>query len=163
MNGNSSHNNSYRCLAHHQLCWGDFQWLVFCHMDTTILPSSTERTIYQPIIMLFVHDILTESWILSLMEWDGKLQCPTPSGGLFGFYKGYLHPHSPNDLGTSMPTSWCIPMACQPLPLGFYNLLKIQTPPLWTASLHIKQHFSKRKYPFRKGRFVMTMMVFSKC
>jgi hypothetical protein len=27
MNGNSSHNSSYKCLACHQLCWGDFQWL----------------------------------------------------------------------------------------------------------------------------------------
>jgi len=75
------------------------------------------------------------------------------------FIKGYLHPHSPNDLGTSMPISWCIPMACQPLPFGFCNLLKSQTLPLWIVSLHIKWHFLKRKYPSQKGLFVMTMMV----
>ncbi len=34
-----------------------------------------------------------------------------------------LHPQSPKDLGTSTPIGWIIPMACQPLPLGFSNLL----------------------------------------
>jgi len=64
-----------------------------------------------------------------LMGWDKKLQCPTPSG-LFGFVKGFLHPQNPKDLGTYMPIGWHIPMACQPLPLGFKNLLKIQIPHL---------------------------------
>ncbi len=98
-----------------------------------------------------------------LMGWDKKLQCPSPCGGLFGFYKRLFASTFPNDMGTSMPTSWCIPMARQPIPLGFYNLLKIQTPPLWTASLHIKQHFYKWKYPFRKGLFFMIMLVLSEC
>lgn len=51
-------------------------------MDTTILPSSFENVIISTNIRNIVINIL--------MGWDKKLQCRTPSGGLFNFCRRFL-------------------------------------------------------------------------
>jgi hypothetical protein len=44
--------------------------------------------------------------------------------GLLAFVKGFLHPHNPKDMATSMAASWYISMACQPLLPSFLQLVK---------------------------------------
>jgi hypothetical protein len=63
------------------------------HMDMTILPSSYEKTT----ILANNHVACAQyfDWIMNiiievLMGWEIKLQYPTPSGGLFGFCKGFF-------------------------------------------------------------------------
>jgi hypothetical protein len=62
-------------------------------MDTTILPSSIEKTVIS--VNFFVTSMRYFKWIMNfvidvLMGWDIKLQCPTLSGGLFGFCKEFF-------------------------------------------------------------------------
>ncbi len=67
------------------------------------------------------------------------------------FVKG-LHPQNPRDLGTSMPIGWFIPMACQPLPLGFYNLLIKDPNSLFMNCLITHQiTFLQMEVPISKG------------
>jgi hypothetical protein len=64
------------------------------------------------------------------MGWDKKLQCPTPSGELFNFCKRFLTSTKFQGFG-NLHAHWLVyTIICQPLPLGFYNLLEIQTPRL---------------------------------
>jgi len=63
-----------------------------------------------------------------------------------------LHPRSPKDLGTSTPIGWIIPMACQPLPLGFYNLLIKDPNSLFMNCLIAHQiTFLQMEVPISKG------------
>jgi hypothetical protein len=63
----------------------------------------------------------------TLMGWIENCNILLQMVDYLAFVKASLHMWSPKDLATSTPTNWCIPMACQPLPLGFYNL-EFQTP-----------------------------------
>ncbi len=84
------------------------------------------------------------------------------------FVKGFLHPWSPKDLGASMPIGWCIPMACQPLPLGFCNLLEFKLD-IYKLVAH-QTTFLLIKVPISKGAIcpncdgplqVLVLLVFS--
>jgi len=66
-----------------------------------------------------------------------------------------------------MPSSWCIPMEHRPLPLGFYNLLEIQTPYFWTTYvahqttiLLMEIPISKRVICFNYDGFLQMLLLF---
>jgi hypothetical protein len=76
-------------MAHHQKVISNDQ---FWHMDTTILQSSYEKIIILAndlVVCAQYFDHIMNIVINILMRWDKKLQCPTPSGGLFGFCKRF--------------------------------------------------------------------------
>ncbi len=83
------------------------------------------------------------------MGWDRKLQHPTWMVDYSTFVKGFLHPWNPNDLATSTPTSWCIPMACQPLPL--LQLVRNSNSPFMNRFIAHQTTFFQIKVPILKG------------
>jgi hypothetical protein len=125
------------------------------HMDTTILPSSFENVIISTNIRNIVIDIL--------MGWDKKLQCRTPSGGLFNFCRRFLTSTKFQGFG-NLHAHWLVyTHGMLTTTTRFLQFIKDPNSLVMNHPLHIKQHFSKWRYLFRKGLFVLTMMVFYKC
>jgi hypothetical protein len=90
-----------------------------------------------------------------LMGWDRKLQCPIPSGELFDFCIGFLHRHSPKDLGTSMSIGWCIPMG---MPINTTRFLQLVKDPNSQFMNHFIAHqitLLQTEKPILKGAFCL--------
>jgi hypothetical protein len=66
MNGNSSHNSSYKCLACHQLCWGDFQWPASPYGHHYPTKFNWKNSYINQWSCRLCSHISTKSWILSL-------------------------------------------------------------------------------------------------
>jgi len=70
-------------ISNHQLC----------HMDTTILPCSFEKIVISTnnlVVYIWYFNQIMNIIVDVLMGRDRKLQCRTPSGGLFNFCKRFL-------------------------------------------------------------------------